>query len=352
MDLSLFGWNLNWAAALSAVQTELNKAVEPARVFMANRGVWRVASAEGEFDASLSGAMLSAASDMRPVTGDWIALDSGSPRISAVLPRRTWLARKQAGRAVRAQPIAANLDVLFIVMGLDRDFNPRRLERYLLLAAEGGVTPVVVLNKSDLCEDLARRVSAAAALTHAEIVAISALQPGAAQQLHRYVEPGQSAALVGSSGTGKSTIVNALLGEARQTTTEVRDGDGRGRHTTTSRELFELPQGWLLMDTPGMRELEVWSEGGLDEAAFAATFADVAEVAAGCRFRDCRHQGEPGCAVARALEAGRLDPERTSNLARLRGELTAQERKRRGRAGSRAQNQMYRSGLRDKWTGM
>jgi len=212
-------------------------------------------------------------------------------------------------------------------------------------AAESGAEPVVVLNKSDLCDDLGSRLIEIDRLTRASVVVMSALVPGAVEQLHRYVEPGRTAALVGMSGTGKSTIANLLLGGLRQATCEVRANDGRGRHTTTSRELFLLPQGWLLVDTPGMRELEVWSEG----AAVDAAFDDVAQAALSCRFRDCTHQGEPDCAVILAVKTGRLDSERVANYLKLGRETSAQQIKRCNKLLGKAQNQMYRSGLRNKW---
>lgn len=337
LDVSSFGWNGDLADALAAAGTDL----ECGRVALAVHNVCRVWTAAGVRDAVLSGALLDAPAHERPVTGDWVAIEPETARIRAVLSRRTCVSRKKAGKACEEQVLAANVDVLFIVMGLDGDFNIRRLERYLVLAAESGASPVVVLNKSDLCGDLAARMREVDRVTHAPIAAMAAVERGSVSQLHRYVEPGQTAALLGSSGVGKSTIVNMLLGESRQATLPVREGDSRGRHTTTARELFLLPEGWLLLDTPGMRELEVWTDSG---PAATAAFADIGELAARCRFRDCRHTGEPGCAVAEAVAQGRLDVARLGSYHKLERETDAQIIKRRARILSKAAKKVA-----DKW---
>jgi ribosome biogenesis GTPase len=239
----------------------------------------------------------------------------GIPVIDAVLPRKTELSRKTAGEQTEKQVLAANVDVLFLVTGLDRDFNPRRIERWLLLAAECGAQPVIVLNKADLhpdpnwAADEVRRLAPAVPVT-----VVSALAAQGAAELIRHVGTARPRH---SWASEKSTIVNWLLGRDSQPTQEVREEDGRGRHTTTNRELIPMPGGWLLMDTPGLRELQLWvGEDGMDQ-----TFEDVASFAALCRFRDCRHEGEPGCAVTEAVSDGDLDETRLGSYRKLQREL-------------------------------
>jgi len=261
-----------------------------------------------------------------PAVGDAVCFEqpAGGPAIiHAVLPRRSCIVRKAAGAAYEEQAIAANVDYLFIVCGLDGDFNVRRIERYAALAASGGVKPVLLLNKADLCRDLDVKLLALAdAGIGMPLHVLSASVGDGLDTLSQYLTPGTTIALAGSSGVGKSTITNALIQQTAQATRSVRAGDDRGRHTTTSRRLFELPSGAFLIDTPGMRELHVWA----DAASIDDTFADIEELARRCRFSDCVHETEPGCAIRAALGEA-LDEARLRNYQKLKREQAFLERK-------------------------
>jgi ribosome biogenesis GTPase len=306
-----------------------------ARVISSHRDQYRLAVESKEFSAEPSGALWhrTPSRSGMPVVGDWVAariVGDGEAIVEAVLPRRTLFSRRAAGRVEDEQAIAANIDVVFLVCGLDGDFNLRRIERYLALAAESGARAVIVLNKSDLCEDLDARAAQTKAISAgAAVVCASTCVPGGLDALRAHILPEETIALLGSSGVGKSSIVNALLGEERQLTRDVRESDSRGRHTTTMRELILLPGGAALIDTPGMRELQLWAS----QESVESVFDEIAELAAACRFRDCTHSGEPGCAVAGAVPEDRL-----SSFHKLQREarhheimadpLAAQERKR------------------------
>ena len=257
--------------------------------------------------------------EARPAVGDWVLVEGEAPnalRIVALLPRFSAIKRGAAGEHYRQQVIAANIDTAFVVSGLDADFNPRRIERYLLLVAGSGVEPVVVLTKPDKeVTDVEAALHALRALD-AAVVAVNAKDRGSVEALAPWLGPGRSIVLVGSSGAGKSTLTNTLLGVEKMKTGEVRESDARGRHTTTHRALIALPSGACIIDTPGMRELKPTGEEDVAES-----FADIEALAAQCRFRDCRHAREPGCAVRAAVEAGTIDGERVANFLKLSGEV-------------------------------
>jgi ribosome biogenesis GTPase len=291
-----------------------------------------------------------------PVVGDWLALQplGGTTRaaaLRAILPRTTSLARSD-GTADRttshgaAQVLAANVDMALLVSAVGRDLNPRRIERYLLTCRAGGVRPVVVLNKADLATDLESDLAAIAHVAPATpVLAMSALTGDGLGALAEHLAPGVTICLLGSSGVGKSTIANALLGSDRQVVRAARADDDRGRHTTTARELFALPSGALLIDTPGLRAVGVWDDGG----ALDDVFSDVERLAAGCRFRDCRHAGEPGCAVDAAVAHGDLDAGRLAAMRKLERELDSLERRsdiRASRAESRRMGRIHREAAR------
>lgn len=299
----------------------------PARVLVQQRGLYRVITADGELNASPSGKLAyESPPGALPVTGDWLAVAArpaeGAATIHHVLERRTAFARRGPTGAV--QVIAANLDVAFLVSSLNADLNARRLERYLAVARESGAEPVILLTKADAAEEIeTQRAEVEAIARGAPIHVLSALTGAGLEALSPYLTAGRTAALLGSSGVGKSTLANALLQETRMATREITDDRARGRHTTTHRELLLLPGGGLLLDSPGLRELSVW---GADEGV-SSTFEDVEELAGQCRFHDCRHKGEPGCAIAAALASGDLSEARLAGYKKLQRELAFEGRK-------------------------
>ena len=321
IDLAEYGWNAAFAAAFEDLS---GQDLIPARVIKQSRDLSTVVTAAGELDAEISGRFRHRAQGPAdfPAVGDWAAvrLVAGGPAlIESLLPRRSAFTRKAAGEAVEAQVVAANVDTVFLVSGLDGDFNLRRIERYLTAAWSSGAAPVVVLNKSDLRTDLAAVAAEASAVAPGvPVVAVQAVAEGGLEALRPFLQPGRTVAFLGSSGVGKSTMINRLLGEDRFTTAAVSDAEaGRGRHTTTGRELVRLAQGALLIDTPGMRELGLWADDdGLDR-----TFDEIDALAAGCRFPDCGHEREPGCAVRAAVESGAVEASRWQSYLKLRREL-------------------------------
>ncbi|MBL8553273.1 MAG: ribosome small subunit-dependent GTPase A [Phenylobacterium sp.] len=324
--LTSYGWS-------DALQNDFTShaaaGLVPGRIVVQQRGGYRVVTDEGERDARASGTLLKSLSDdERPTAGDWVALEARPGEtlalVHAVLPRRTAFIRKASGTRGGAQVVAANVDVALLVASLNADLNLRRLERYLATAYESGAEPVVVLTKADLAGDVAGPVAEVGAIASgAPVLAISSKTGEGLDALAAHLPPGRTAVLLGSSGAGKSTLLNALFGEARMATREIREDDARGRHTTTHRELVLLPSGGLILDTPGMRELGLWNA---DEGV-SAVFDDVEALAGRCRFSDCRHQGEPGCAVRAALDAGELSPERLAAYEKLQAELAYEHRR-------------------------
>jgi ribosome biogenesis GTPase len=299
----------------------------PGRIVVQRREADLVVTDAGNLSARLSGRLRHEAREAgHPAAGDWVALSAnpreGTATIHAVLPRRTAFVRRAADSVQTLQVIAANIDVVFVVTSMNADLNPRRLERFLAAAWQSGARPVVVLTKADLCEqteDQAAEIATVAA--GCPVVTVSARRGQGLGGLMGHVAPGETCVLVGSSGVGKSTLVNALLGEERMATQDIRAGDARGRHTTSHRELILLPGGGLLLDTPGIREV-----GLIDaDAGLGTVFDDVERLAQDCRFRNCGHTTEPGCAVRDALDKGLLDADRWAHFQKLSQELVALE---------------------------
>jgi ribosome biogenesis GTPase / thiamine phosphate phosphatase len=318
---------LGWHAGLDAAFRSFAAAgFEPARVAVAYGATFRVYTQDGEELADLAGRLRHEATGRRdlPAVGDWVAvkrttIEGGRATIHGVVPRKSLFSRKAAGDETTEQIVAANVDTVFLVTGLDRDFNLRRIERYLVMSWESGASPVIVLNKADLADDVdQRRDEVRAIALGVPILVMSARERTGLEQLDEYLQAGQTIAVLGSSGVGKSTLINRLLGEDRLRTNEVRDSDQRGRHTTTHRELVRLPGGALLIDTPGMRELQLWSA----DTGVAEAFDDIAVLGRDCHFADCAHETEPRCAVKQAVAEGRLDAARLASYHKLQKELS------------------------------
>lgn len=324
--------------------------LRPARITAELRASWHFVDPQGAGLASLSGQLRHRTSSREelPAVGDWVALTGSQEQasIQAVLPRRSALRRKAAGRAAEVQVLAANLDAVLLLSALDHDFNPRRLERSLALIWNSGAQPVLILNKADLCPDGERFAQEAAAVAPGvPIHVLSALHGGGVDALRPYLQAGRSLALLGSSGVGKSTLLNHLLGAEIQRVEHIRARDGRGQHTTTSARMLRLPGGALLIDLPGVREVGLLENGGGVEAAFG----ELDELAARCRFGDCSHGSEPGCAVQTAIEAGELQADRLASYQKLLREQAFIERKLDARAALNAKhrwkkiNKQYRA---------
>jgi ribosome biogenesis GTPase len=342
------GWNQNLKNNFSSIQ---QNQVLPARIISRHKNHYRVAGVFGETMATIQGKIRYSADSNRdyPVVGDWVVVSIDNNQqvqaIKAILPRQNALMRKMSGSRKRfsegkteEQVIGANIDVIFIVMGLDHDYNLNRLERYLTLVLICKAEPVVILNKSDLCLDINACLmeTASAIAGKYPVHAICAKKENEVEVFNQYLRTGITGALIGSSGAGKSTIINAMLGEERQKITEISASVAKGRHTTTQRELILLPQGGLLMDNPGMREIQLWA----DFQSSLDSFEDIEQLADLCKFNDCQHETEPGCAVKRALESGTISENRLTNYLKQKRELDYLDKR---------QSMTPRTAEREKW---
>lgn len=317
-----YGWNNKWEEKLTS------KGIA-GRVLLEHKNLYRVMTNEGEWLCSLSGKFkFDHGREAFPAVGDWVVLEQmpGEEKgiIQEVLPRSSQFSRKMAGLTTEIQLIAVNVDYVFLVMSLNHDFNVRRLERYLLAAWDSGATPVVVLTKKDVCEDLAYYISEVESVAFGvDVFAVSSVTGEGIDNLASLLSAGKTGALLGSSGVGKSSLINSLSGEEVMIVNDIRDDDSKGRHTTTHRELTLLPCGGLLIDTPGMREFQLWDTSD----GVSASFKDIEELAEDCRFRDCKHEKEPGCAIREAIYTGALKEERYKSYVKLMRELAHIERK-------------------------
>jgi ribosome biogenesis GTPase len=321
LKLETLGWNEFFEKQVEEV---INDEYAVGRVILEHKHLYRVYSEYGELLADITGKLRHQALERQefPAVGDWVIMsvraEEKKATIHSVLPRKSKFSRKIAGTTTEEQIVASNIDTVFLVNALNHDFNLRRLERYLVMAWESGANPVIILSKSDLCDDLSETIREVESVAlGVPIHAISAAQSEGIGELSCYLKEGLTVALLGSSGAGKSTLVNKLYGKEIQEVKEVRQGDDRGQHTTTFRELIILPGGGLVIDTPGMRELQLWDS----EESLQDSFRDIEDIANLCHFNDCQHQSEPGCAVKQALDDGSLDSARYQNYRKLQREL-------------------------------
>lgn len=317
--------SLGWDAFFGSSFREYATGHEPGRVSTVTKTGCKVHFKSGEAHVRIPGKLRK--DGLLPAVGDWVAVskdESGTYTVQAILSRKSKISRKDAGRVTGEQVIAANVDTAFIVSSLNRDLNLRRLERYLAVARQSHVEPVIVLNKADICKDIEGSVKDVEAIAPGvPIFAISATEHTGLEKLSPFLGPGRTVVLLGSSGVGKSTIINALEGHARQKVGDIREDDSRGRHTTTARELIVLENGGVIIDNPGMRELQLWDAG----EGIAGTFGDIEALAAQCKFSDCQHASEPGCAIKKALKEGSLSGARLESYHKLQRELLALQRK-------------------------
>ncbi len=321
MNMERYGWD---AFFENNFKSYSDQGFFPARVCVEHKHLYSIYTNFGELLGEVSGKLrFNALNDQDfPAVGDWVAVDArpkeGKATIHGILSRKTKFSRKVAGGETREQVIATNFDYVFIVNSLNRDFNIRRIERYLIMAWESGATPVVILSKSDLCDDILEKVREVEAVAiGVPIHVISSLQGKGIEELNQYFGEGRTVAVLGSSGVGKSTLINSLAGEQILEVQAIREEDDKGRHTTTHRQLVLLPSGGMIIDTPGMREFQLW-EGA---EGFHETFEDIEKIALSCRFKDCRHRSEPGCAINAVISNGTLSIERMESYIKLQKEM-------------------------------
>jgi ribosome biogenesis GTPase / thiamine phosphate phosphatase len=324
VNLIKYGWNDSWEEKFQPFK-EKNYTI--GRVTLEHTHLYKVITEHGELQAEVSGRIRGKAEgrlgrrDEFPAVGDWVLLreypEERKAVIHGILPRKSKFSRKVAGKGTFEQIVAANNDVVFILSSLNNEFNLRRIERYLAFAWESNANPVIVLTKADLCRDINNKVRDVKSIAiGVPIHVISSVHREGIETLQQYIKQGQTIGLLGSSGVGKSTLINCLIGKEVQRVNEIRESDDRGKHTTTHRELILLPNGGLIMDTPGMRELQVWeADDGLDQM-----YEDITQLSERCRFNDCLHRQEPGCAVQEAIQNGGLNPERLNNFNKMQKE--------------------------------
>ncbi|UCG60429.1 MAG: ribosome small subunit-dependent GTPase A [Candidatus Zixiibacteriota bacterium] len=352
-NLIPLGWNQYFKEHFAPYREQ---GMIPGRIEREHKNLYSVAFDQGQINAEVSGRFRNAAQSRAdfPAVGDWVAMKTspgdGNAIIHAILPRISCFSRKailsggmpDTGGKTDEQVLAANIDTVFLVSGLDGDFNLRRIERYVITAYNSGATAVIVLNKADLCDDIDERIQAVESVAvGVPVLTLSAATGDGLDGVGQYVTVGKTIAFMGSSGVGKSTIINALLGEERLATNTVREYDSKGRHTTSHRELIVLPEGGIVIDTPGMRELQLWG----DENGLGHVFDDIETLARQCRFDDCSHTNEPGCAVLAAIDGGQLDRGRFANYLKLQKEIRHMQRRKNvalSRRRERARDKRYR----------